>query len=171
MFVRSGWYDNATTIRYQVAADQDIAGPLNQEYENYKVDAIPIEEAAPLRTAARVRTDRALLYICSHNPLRDQALLGIEKLFEKTLHGTVTLVVFLLEAESLDVAVWTNARRNTASSEMYYEADWSDWLCKLDTAVFANLIMIMPFMSVNTLRETMVWTSILRRRLTTEILE
>ena len=111
-----------------------------------------------------------MVYICSHNLLRDQALLGIEKLLETTLHGTVTLVVFLLEAESLDAAFRTNARCNTASTEMCHEADWSDWLCKLDTAVFANLILIMPFMSVNTLSETTVWNAILRRRLTAEIL-
>ena len=169
VFVRSGWYDNPTTIRYRPAAIQDIIGPLDQE--NYKVYAVPLEEAAPLRIAARVRTDGALLYICPHNPLRDRPLLEIEKLFEKTLYGAVMLVVILPEAASLDAAFQTNARCNNATTGMCHQADWSDWLCKLDTAVFGNLISIMPFMSVNTLREAMVWNSMLRRRLTTELLE
>ena len=79
------------------------------------------------------------------------------------------LVVILPEAESLDAALQINARNN-ASTCMCHQADWSDWLCKLDTAVFANLIMIRPFMNINTLGETMVWRTILRRQLKTEIL-
>ena len=136
----------------------------------YKIYAIPVEEAAPLRIAAHVNTDGALLYICPHNPLRDRPLLEIEKLFEKTSNGAVMLVVILPEAESLDAALQTNARCNNASTCMCHQADWSDWLCKLDTAVFANLIVIMPFMNINTLGETTVWRTILRRQLRTEIL-
>ena len=81
------------------------------------------------------------------------------------------LVVILPEAELLDEAFQTNARCNNASTVMCHQADWSDWLCKLDTAVFANLVMIMPFMNVNALQRTMVRKTILRRRLKTEILE
>ena len=97
-------------------------------------------------------------------------MLEIEKLFEKTSYGAVMLVVILPEAELLDEAFQTNARCNNASTVMCHQADWSDWLCKLDTAVFTNLIVIMPFRSVNTLRETMVWNCILRRRLPAVVL-
>ena len=93
VFVRSDWYDNSTTIKYSIAAVQDIKGPFDGE--NYKVYTIPIEETAPLNIAARVSTEGALLYICPHNPLRDRPLLEIEKLFEKTSYGAVMLVVIL----------------------------------------------------------------------------
>ena len=72
------------------------------------------------------------------------------------------LVVILPEAESLGAALQTNARCNNASTRMCHQADWSDWLCKLDTAVFANLIVILPFMNVITLKENMIWNTILR---------
>ena len=97
-------------------------------------------------------------------------MLEIEKLFEKTSYGAVMLVVILPEAESLDEAFQTNARCNNASTVMCHQANWPDWLCRLDTAVFNNLIVILPFRNVNTLRETLVGNITSRRRLAAVLL-
>ena len=75
------------------------------------------------------------------------------------------LVVILPEGELLDVAFKTTAHFNNASIVMCHQANWPDWLCRMVTAVFNNLIIIMPFKSVNTLRETLVWNCTLRRKL------
>ena len=80
------------------------------------------------------------------------------------------LVVVLPEAESLDSEFQTNARCNIASTEMCHETDWSNWLCMLDMAVFANLLLSIPIMRVNTLSETLLWNAISRRSLTAESL-
>ena len=92
-------------------------------------------------------------------------MLEIEKSFEQTSYGAVMLVVILPEGELLDVALKTTAHFTNASTVMCHQANWPDWLCRLDTAVFNNLIVILPFRNVNTLGETLVWNCTLRRRL------
>ena len=169
--IRSGWYDNSTIIEFSPADIQDINGPNIDEIGNLKFYAMPLAAVAPLKIATRVNTGGALLYICPHNPLLDRPLLEIEKLFEKTSKGEIMLVVILPEAESLDAALKTNAYINNPSIVMCQPVDWSSWLGKLDTAVFTSLTVIMPFVQIETLRETFVWQTVIRRGLSAEILE
>ena len=93
----------------------------------------------------------------------------MENLLEKTSSKNVMLVVILPEIELLEVAFQTTTCSGKASKGLCHQADWSDWLCKLDTAVFANLTVIMPFVDINTFRNTFVWQTILRRQLRADI--
>ena len=168
--IRSDWYDNSTITEYIPAEVQDIIGYATDRIEYLRIYAIPLEAAAPLKIAARVDTRGDLLYLCPHNPLQDRPLLEIEKLIEKTSNGKVILVVILPEAESLELALTSTVCGGTPSACVRHQAGWSDWLCKLDTGVFANLILILPFVDRTSLQETHVWQTVLRRELQAQIL-